>query len=268
MVGTFAVMALIGIVIGLFSGLLGIGGGMVMVPLFRLVFNMSAVGSTATSLFTIIPTSVSGAISHARAKTCVPKLGIALGVGGACTSWLGVLLAQLSPSWLVMLAAAAVIAYSGITMFRKALKAPKQSIGNANTNASVPEPPALNSKKLISAAGIGAMAGVASGYVGLGGGFIMVPLMVSVLNMPMKLTSGTSLIAVMILALPATVTQCVLGNVEYIAGIAMACGTIPGAIIGAKLIRYVPERALRFVFALFITIAAILLVLKEAGMLG
>ena len=109
MIGTLAVMALIGIVIGLFSGMLGIGGGMVMVPLFRLVFGMTAVGSTATSLFTIIPTSVSGAISHARARTCVPKLGIALGVGGACTSWLGVWLAQLSPGWLVMLAAAAVI---------------------------------------------------------------------------------------------------------------------------------------------------------------
>ena len=268
MVGTFAIMALIGIVIGLFSGMLGIGGGMVMVPLFRLVFGMSAVGSTATSLFTIIPTSVSGAISHARAKTCVPKLGIALGVGGACTSWLGVWLAQLSPGWLVMLAAAAVITYSGITMFRKALKAPKQSIGSAGANAPVPKPPALSSKKLLAAAGIGMLAGVASGYVGLGGGFIMVPLMVAMLDMPMKLTSGTSLIAVMILAFPATVMQCVLGNVEYLAGIAMACGTIPGAIIGAKLVRYVPERTLRFVFALFITIAAILLMLKEAGMLG
>ena len=96
----------------------------------------------------------------------------------------------------------------------------------------------------------------------------MVPLMVAMLDMTMMLTSGTSLIDVMILAFPATVMQCVLGNVEYLAGIAMACGTIPGAIIGAKLVRYVPERTLRFVFALFITIAAILLVLKEAGMLG
>ena len=164
MVGTFAIMALIGIVIGLFSGMLGIGGGMVMVPLFRLVFGMSAVGSTATSLFTIIPTSVSGAISHARAKTCVPKLGIALGVGGACTSWLGVWLAQLSHGWLVMLAAAAVIAYSGITMFRKALKAPKQSIGSSDANAPVPEPPALSSKKLLAAAGIGHI-GIHLGHV-------------------------------------------------------------------------------------------------------
>ena len=268
MVGTFVIMALIGIAIGLFSGMLGIGGGMVMVPLFRLVFGMSPVGSTATSLFTIIPTSVSGAVSHMRAKTCVPKLGIALGVGGACTSWLGVWLAQISPGWLVIIAAATVIAYSGITMFRKALKAPKQSIQNANERELAPEIPTFSSKELMAAAGIGALAGVASGYVGLGGGFIMVPLMVSLLNMPMKLTSGTSLIAVMILALPATVMQCVLGNVEYLAGIAMACGTIPGAIIGAKLVRYIPERTLRFVFALFITIAAILLMLKEVGALG
>ena len=75
------------------------------------------------------------------------SLDKALGVGGACTSWLGVWLAQLSPGWLVMLAAAAVIAYSGITMFRKALKAPKQSIGSSDANAPVPEPPALSSKK-------------------------------------------------------------------------------------------------------------------------
>lgn len=268
MVGAFAVMALIGVAIGFFSGMLGIGGGMVMVPLFRLVFGMSAVGSTATSLFTIIPTSISGAVSHARAKTCVPKLGIALGVGGACTSWLGVWLAQISPAWLVMLAAALVIAYSGITMFRKALNAPKQPLGSSNINAPIPEAPMFTTGKLVVAAVIGMLAGVASGFVGLGGGFIMVPLMVSVLNMPMKLTSGTSLIAVMILATPATIMQCALGNVDYLAGIAMACGSIPGAIIGAKLVRYVPERTLRFVFALFITFAAILLVLKEAGVLG
>ncbi|MBO4353121.1 MAG: sulfite exporter TauE/SafE family protein [Eggerthellaceae bacterium] len=268
MIGTFAVMALIGVAIGFFSGMLGIGGGMVMVPLFRLVLGLSAVGSTATSLFTIIPTSISGAVSHMRAKTCVPKLGIMLGIGGACTSWLGVWLAQLSPAWLVMFAAAAVIAYSGITMFHKALKAPRQSVATGKGQTPIPEPPVLTTKQFAKAVGIGALAGIASGYVGLGGGFIMVPLMLALLNMPMKLASGTSLIAVMILATPATVMQCALGNVHYLAGIAMACGSIPGAIVGAKLVKYVPERMLRFVFAVFITIAAILLVLKEVGVLG
>ena len=273
MVATFAIMALVGVAIGLFSGMLGIGGGMIMVPLLRIVFGLSATGSTATSLFTIIPTSVSGAVTHIRAKTCVPKLGVALGIGGACTSWFGVWLAQVSPSWLVMVVAALVIGYSGITMFRKALKTPK-GIGkklNASTGSGVaaaPVQPELSVRQLVVAVCIGALAGVASGYVGLGGGFIMVPLMVSLLDMPMKLTSGTSLIAVMILAIPATVLQCFLGNVDYLAGVALACGSIPGAILGAKLVTRIPERTLRFVFACFIVIAAILLVVKEAGLLG
>ncbi|MBP3866778.1 MAG: sulfite exporter TauE/SafE family protein [Eggerthellaceae bacterium] len=267
MVETFIAMTLIGLAIGVFSGLLGIGGGMVMVPVFRLVFGLSPVNSTATSLFTIIPTSVSGAVSHMRARSCVPKLGAALGIGGACTSWLGVWLAQLSPGWLVMLAAAAVIAYSAVTMLRKALKAPRAANGRTTNASAEVEPPTLSGKALLAAVGIGALAGVASGYVGLGGGFIMVPLMLSLLDMPMKLTSGTSLIAVMILATPATIMQCALGNVDYLAGIAMACGSIPGAIVGAKLVKRIPERTLRFTFGAFLVVAAILLVVKEAGLL-
>lgn len=118
----FFVPALVGVLIGIASGLLGIGGGTVMVPIFRLAFGMSATMSTATSLFAIIPTSISGAISHVKGKTCIPALGIAAGLGGACLSPVGVWLAQLSPDWLVMLAAALIIGYSAINMFKKAFK--------------------------------------------------------------------------------------------------------------------------------------------------
>ena len=82
----FAAPALAGIFVGVMSGLLGVGGGTIMVPIFRLAFGMSPLASTATSLFAIIPTSISGVASHMRAKTCVPKLGVALGIGGALTS--------------------------------------------------------------------------------------------------------------------------------------------------------------------------------------
>ena len=98
--------AIVGIGIGILSGLLGIGGGTVMVPVFRLLFDMSAIMSTATSLFAIIPTSISGAVSHIRHKTCIPSLGLAAGIGGAVTSPLGVWLATLSPAWLIMVVAA------------------------------------------------------------------------------------------------------------------------------------------------------------------
>ena len=324
----FIVPALVGVLIGVASGLLGIGGGTVMVPIFRLAFGMSATMSTATSLFAIIPTSISGAISHVKGKTCIPALGIAAGLGGACLSPVGVWLAQLSPDWLVMLAAALIIGYSAINMFKKAFKvsragqpakgadaaaspstqssgAPEGSrtevrVASATTRisgtgetladpsatgdssseapslASSGEPAAsassddspLSRKQLLQGAAIGLIAGLASGYVGVGGGFIMVPLMLSIIGIPMRKASGTSLIAVMILAIPGVIEQGIIGNINYLAGIAIVIGTIPGAVIGAKLVTKVPERTLRLLFGCFLIVAAVMLVLNEVGVLG
>lgn len=115
---------------------------------------------------------------------------------------------------------------------------------------------------------IGLGAGLASGYVGVGGGFIMVPLMLAFLGIPLKLASGTSLLAVMLLAVPGTIEQGLLGNIDYLAGIVVALGSVPGAFIGARLVSRVPERTLRLIFGGFLLVAALLLVLKETGVLG
>ena len=310
----FIVPALVGVLIGIASGLLGIGGGTVMVPIFRLAFGMSATMSTATSLFAIIPTSISGAISHVKGKTCIPALGIAAGLGGACLSPVGVWLAQLSPDWLVMLAAALIIGYSAINMFKKAFKVSRAgqpaegadaaavagapscgskpssraearvvelspqsdapaaaslaSSGEPAASASTVDDSSLSRKQLLQGAAIGLVAGLASGYVGVGGGFIMVPLMLSIIGIPMRKASGTSLIAVMILAIPGVIEQGIIGNINYLAGIAVVIGTIPGAVIGAKLVTKVPERTLRLLFGCFLIVAAAMLVLNEVGVLG
>lgn len=325
----FVAPALVGVLIGIASGLLGIGGGTVMVPIFRLAFGMSATVSTATSLFAIIPTSISGAISHVKGKTCIPALGIAAGLGGACLSPVGVWLAQLSPDWLVMLAAALIIGYSAINMFKKAFKlrpagqpaagvdaaaspstqssgAPEgsrtevrvasatarrlgagetladssatsdsssatpslTSLGEPAVSAPTADDSSLSRKQLLQGAAIGLVAGLASGYVGVGGGFIMVPLMLSIIGIPMRKASGTSLIAVMILAIPGVIEQGIIGNINYLAGIAIVIGTIPGAVIGARLVTKVPERTLRLLFGCFLIVAAVMLVLNEVGIFG
>ena len=266
----FVAPALVGVLIGIASGLLGIGGGTVMVPIFRLVFGMSATMSTATSLFAIIPTSISGAISHVKGKTCIPALGIAAGLGGACLSPVGVWLAQLSPDWLVMLAAALIIGYSAINMFKKAFKLRPAGQPAAGVDAAAPtaDDSSLSRKQLLQGAAIGLVAGLASGYVGVGGGFIMVPLMLSIIGIPMRKASGTSLIAVMILAIPGVIEQGIIGNINYLAGIAIVIGPIPGAVIGARLVTKVPERTLRLLFGCFLIVAAVMLVLNEVGIFG
>ena len=120
-----AVSLVVGLAVGVLAGLLGVGGGTLLVPIFKLGYAMDSIMCTATSLFTIIPTSVSGALSHLRNKTCIPRLGLAAGLGGAVTSPLGVWLATQSPDWAIMGAAALIIVYSATTMFRKALAAPR-----------------------------------------------------------------------------------------------------------------------------------------------
>ena len=257
----FIAPALAGVFVGVMSGLLGVGGGTIMVPIFRLAFGMSPLASTATSLFAIIPTSISGVVAHARAKTCVPKLGLALGVGGAVMSPLGVWLASVSPGWLVICVAAIVIGFSAFKMFKKAVKcAPAPRAGAASAHSASPKPvpdqPHLSRKQYL------------QGYVGVGGGFIMVPLMLAVLDIPMSLASGTSLIAIMILAIPGVIEQGLLGNIEYLAGIAIVVGSIPGALVGARLVRVVPERQLRFIFGGVLLVAAVMLMLNEFGILG
>ena len=325
MIEQFAFSIVAGLIVGIFSGLLGIGGGTLMIPLFRLGFGLSAIVSTATSLFTIVPTSIAGCITHLKNKTCIAKIGLIAGVAGACTSPLGVLAATNSPDIAIMACAAIIIAYSAITMFRKAIKMPKRTDSDLSMRATLQrfrmefadeaeempdgrqdsgertgqvqgahvretqaaparttetaiahevqksvntlEAP-MTTKRLLTGAAIGLVAGFASGYVGVGGGFLMVPLFISLRGITMKKASGTSLIAVVILAIPGVITQTLHGNVDFVAGIAMAIGSIPGALIGASLIRYIPERKMRFLFGFFLLFAAIILVINELNVFG
>jgi len=284
------VAGVIGIAIGILSGLLGIGGGTVMVPVFRLGFGMTAIEATATSLFTIIPTSLAGCVNHIRNRTCVISLGLAAGVAGACLSPAGVYLASISPSWMIMFAAAVIIGYSAFSMLRKGLRRPKPAVievvstdipslsrpvpsgmqmdasnpgQNVLAEAASPDTVRMSRQQLIAGAAAGLFAGLASGYVGVGGGFIMVPLFISLAGIPMKKASGTSLVAVTILAIPGTIEQMTMGNVMVSAGIAMAVGSIPGALIGANLVKRIPERTLRLAFGCVLLCVAVLLAANE-----
>ncbi len=310
------VALLVGVGIGVLSGLLGIGGGTVMVPIFKLGFGMSPIGATATSLLAIIPTSISGSITHVRQKTCIPLLGVLAGIGGACFSPVGVQLATMSPGWLIMLVAACVIAYSAYTMLLKALKMSPKKKAKAEAAASddgsgaVSDPNAANAanassaetasaiatdgvvadgavaataasapaapdnsdaeapfgfKRLWKGLVIGAFAGLIAGYVGVGGGFLMVPLFISILHIDMRRASGSSLVAIGILSIPGALMQIMLGNANILIALAVVIGSVPGAILGARLVTRVPERSLRFFFAGVLFIGAILLVVQELG---
>lgn len=292
---SFVAAAIIGVAIGILSGMLGIGGGTVMVPLFRLAFGLDPLAATATSLFSIIPTSLAGLSKHLRNGTCIPRIGLICGCAGACASPLGVLAATHSPNWAVMGGTSLVIGYSSITMLRRGIAAvraeraaaaasPSKAAGaGADATASkavgacaegVKDPEgacssieaahvAMTTRTVAAMIAIGLIAGFMGGYVGVGGGFIMVPLFISVLGISMREASGTSLVAVCILAVPGVIEQALLGNVYVSVGLAIAVGSMPGSILGASLVKRIPESALRLLFASFLLVVAVILVLNE-----
>ena len=306
------VAAIVGVGIGVLSGMLGVGGGTIMVPAFRLGFGLPAIGATATSLFSIVFISISGCITHIRNKTCIIPVGVGAGIAGAFASPVGVYLASISPAWAIMLAAGLVIAYSSYTMFKKAIalpskkqreaaaaeaaaKAEAEAAAKAEGSEASQVAAASDQAEGIGASGdkaaagaskvsvkeveasrdsfrkdrlwlclpIGLLAGVCSGYVGVGGGFIMVPMFLAFLSVPMRYASGTSLLAILILAIPGVITQMALGNVDYLVSIATIIGAVPGAVLGANLSKRVPERTLRFMFATLLLICAFVLVVNE-----
>lgn len=292
---SFVAAAIVGVAIGILSGMLGIGGGTVMVPLFRLAFGLDPLAATATSLFSIIPTSLAGLSKHLRNGTCIPRIGLICGCAGACASPLGVLAATHSPNWAVMGGTSLVIGYSSITMLRRGIAAvraeraaaavsPSKAAGaGADATASkavgacaggVKDPEgacssieaahvAMTTRTVAAMIAIGLIAGFMGGYVGVGGGFVMVPLFISVLGISMREASGTSLVAVCILAVPGVIEQALLGNVHVSVGLAIAVGSMPGSILGASLVKRIPESALRLLFASFLLVVAVILVLNE-----
>lgn len=295
---SFVAAAIIGVAIGILSGMLGIGGGTVMVPLFRLAFGLDPLAATATSLFSIIPTSLAGLSKHLRNGTCIPRIGLICGCAGACASPLGVLAATHSPNWAVMGGTSLVIGYSSITMLRRGIAAvraeraaaaasPSKAIGAERAGADATASKAagacaggvkdaegarssteaahvaMTTRTVAAMIAIGLIAGFMGGSVGVGGGFIMVPLFISVLGISMREASGTSLVAVCILAVPGVIEQALLGNVHVSVGLAIAVGSMPGSILGASLVRRIPESALRLLFASFLLVVAVILVLNE-----
>lgn len=295
---SFVAAAIIGVAIGILSGMLGIGGGTVMVPLFRLAFGLDPLAATATSLFSIIPTSLAGLSKHLRNGTCIPRIGLICGCAGACASPLGVLAATHSPNWAVMGGTSLVIGYSSITMLRRGIAAvraeraaaaasPSKAIGAERAGADATASKAagacaegvkdaegarssteaahvaITTRTVAAMIAIGLIAGFMGGYVGVGGGFVMVPLFISVLGISMRGASGTSLVAVCILAVPGVIEQALLGNVHVSVGLAIAVGSMPGSILGASLVKRIPESALRLLFASFLLVVAVILVLNE-----
>ncbi len=248
--------ALIGMGAGLLSGMFGVGGGVLTTPAIRLLLDTPALVSVGTPLPVIIPTAVAGAWSHLKLGSADLRTGLLVGAFGAVATVPGAYLSDLVGGSVVMMVTAALIAYMAFDILR-------ETYGRGERR----EATFVRHKehRLTGLVVLGLATGLYSGFLGLGGGFILVPMLVRFFGMPIKKAIGTSLIAIAVLAVPGSVVHLMLGHVDVGLALGLMVGVVPGAVIGARLTALADEKLLKTGFALLLVIAGVALFLNESG---
>ena len=237
----------IGGVVGILSGMFGVGGGFLITPLLFIVGIPPAV-AVATSANQIVASSASGLFAHLRRRTVDLRMGGVLLVGGLVGSALGVLLFNYLRSLgqvdlMVRLCYVVFLGSVGLLMLIESLNTLRRSRkpGGArrrNRHGLVHILP-LKMKFRVSGLYIsvipplfvGLSVGVLAAIMGVGGGFIMVPAMIYILRMPTKVVVGTSLFQIIFVAAFTTMLH---ATTNYTVDMALALLLLVGAVIGAQ----------------------------------
>jgi len=268
-VNAFVLLGLGGLV-GVLSGMFGVGGGFLMTPLLFFIGIPPAV-AVATEANQIVASSFSGVLAHFKRKTVDLKMGTILLIGGLIGAALGVWLFNYlrglgQVDLLVKLCYVVFLGIIGALMFIESLGAIRRS---KNTSAPVKKrrerswihslpfkmrfrtsglyisviPPAL----------VGLFVGVLAAIMGVGGGFVMVPAMIYILGMPTKVVIGTSLFQIIFVTAFTTLLHATTNyTVDMALAVLLLVGGVIGAQIGARIGVYLKAEQLRILLAIMV----------------
>ena len=264
-------MLALGGVVGFMSGMFGVGGGFLMTPMLIFAGVPSAV-AVATGANPLIASSITGTIAQYRRRNVDIKLGLYLLGGGAAGSLLGVqivsLLRQAGQFDLaVSLLYVVFMSVVGGIMFVESLRAiTSQRAGKPQSMRrraqrgwihALPFRTRFKASKLYISAlppiGIGVLVGLLSGVMGVGGGFVMVPILIYVLRVPTSLAIGTSLFQVIFVSAITTVLQAVWNhNVDIALALLLMIGGVLGAQAGSAAGQRLRAEQLRLLLAILV----------------
>ncbi|PID36055.1 MAG: permease [Rhodobacterales bacterium] len=246
-VNAFLLLGLGGIV-GVLSGMFGVGGGFLMTPLLFFIGIPPAV-AVATEANQIVASSLSGVLAHLKRRTVDIKMGVVLQIGGLIGAALGIQLFNFlreigQVDLLVKLSYIVFLGIVGSLMFIESLRSILKSRGGT-------APPTrrkhtwvhnLPFKMKFRASGlyisvippimVGVLVGILAAIMGVGGGFIMVPAMIYILGMPTKVVVGTSLFQII---LTTAFTTLMHATTNYTVDVALAVLLLVGGVIGAQI---------------------------------
>lgn len=269
----------IGGVVGVLSGMFGVGGGFLITPLLFFIGIPPAV-AVATSANQVVASSISGLLAHLRRKTVDLKMGSVLLTGGLFGAALGMLvfnflkhLGQVDLAvqicYVVFLGAIGTLMFiESLAAIRKASKSGTQSAPKRRQRTwvhTLPFKMRFRASSLyisvIPPALVGFGVGILSAIMGVGGGFIMVPAMIYVLGIPTKVVIGTSLFQIIFVA---GFTTMIHASTNFSVDIVLALFLLTGGVLGAQLGTQIGAR----LKAEQLRILLALLVMSVAGKIG
>ncbi|MGJ8586899.1 MAG: sulfite exporter TauE/SafE family protein [Yoonia sp.] len=245
-VNIFLLLGLGGIV-GILSGMFGVGGGFLITPLLFFIGIPPAV-AVATSTNQIVASSISGVLAHFKRKTVDTKMGLVLLIGGLIGSALGIMIFNYLRSLgqvdlLVQLCYVVFLGAIGALMFVESLRAIRRASkpGARPVRRKHNWVHALPFKVKFRVSGlyisvippvlVGVLVGMLAAIMGVGGGFIMVPAMIYLLGMPTKVVIGTSLLQIIFVAAFTTMLH---ATTNYTVDVVLAVLLLVGGVIGAQ----------------------------------
>lgn len=240
--------ALLALGVGVTLGMLGGGGSILTLPLLVYVLSVDARSAIATSLLVVGVTSVVGLAAHARKGHVQWSTGLLLGVSGMAGAALGARVARHLPETALLVGFAAVML---VTAARMLLGSKKGEATRRRASA-------------LTRAAIGGSIGVVSGLVGAGGGFLIVPALVTFAGLPMREAVATSLLVIAMQAFAGFAGHVGHVTLDPTLTIVVTAATAVGGLLGARFSTRVDAAALKRGFGVLVLVTAVGMLLKQA----
>ncbi|XAS74878.1 sulfite exporter TauE/SafE family protein [Dermatophilaceae bacterium Sec6.4] len=250
---------LLGLLIGISLGALGGGGSILTVPALVYVLGESARAGTTASLVIVGITALIGAFGHARSSHVRWATGIVFGITGIAASLVGTVLnRQVDPN-VLLLAFAALMLLAAAGMLRRAT-GPSSPDGRETSGDQKGISPAGVAKFIVA----GLVVGFLTGFLGVGGGFIIVPALVMVLGFTMPVAVGTSLLIIALNSAAALAARAGHATFDWSVIIPFTVAAIAGSLLGTRVANRVSNATLSRAFAGLLILVAVYTAIRSA----
>ncbi len=267
-----AVLFSISVIAGIFGAILGLGGGIVIVPCLTLLFGVHLRYAIGASIISVIATSSASAAAYVRNHMTNIRIAMFLEIATSLGALLGAVLSTHVPQRLVFLFFSLLLFYSASMMFRK--QHPKQVTQNPpqglsarlRLSSAYPEHPGKITSYTVNRAFTGFIlmlgAGVISALLGIGSGVLKVPAMDMAMGIPLKVSSATSNFMIGVTAATSAGTYFMRGDILPVIAAPVCLGVLVGATLGTKIMVRLPTVFIRKIFVVVLLLVAVQMGLK------